>query len=459
MQVPSDFPDRSVCILGLGYVGLTLAVTMAEIGFRVLGVEIRDDILESLNRNEPHFFEPGLAERMRHAIDLNRLSFAKRIDPKFGAHVYVITVGTPLGADGRVRTDSIEAVSTEIAGHVVDGDLVIMRSTVKIGTTRGIVVPILDRTSIAYDLAFCPERTLEGVAMTELRILPQIVGGMTMRANVRASQIFQFITPTVVRVSSIETAEMIKLVDNTQRDVHFAFANEIARMCDAIGIGAAEVIGAGKLGYPRTNLPMPGPVGGPCLEKDPHILVESLETFGITPAIAVAARRLNEAQPAETVAALAILAEGIPDFPAAPAITVAGLAFKGRPPTDDLRGTTAIPIIRAIRAHFPNAAIRGYDAVVAPERIRELGLDPCRDMADAFTAANLVVIANNHPGFADIAIEILAQEMARPGLVYDFWNHFSADTLSMPMGTGYVALGSVGRACLPKGTTTARSGS
>ena len=143
-----------------------------------------------------------------------------------------------------------------------------MRSTVKIGTTRNLVHPVLEASGKRFDLAFCPERTVEGQALEELRWLPQIVGGETLDVTVRAGQLFQFLTPTVVRVSSVETAEMVKLVDNSQRDVHFAYSNEVARVCDVIGISAAEVIQAGKRGYPRTNLPMPGPVGGPCLEKD-----------------------------------------------------------------------------------------------------------------------------------------------------------------------------------------------
>ena len=97
----------------------------------------------------------------------------------------------------------------------------------------------------------------------------------------RAAAVFQFLTPTVVRVSEPETAEMIKMIDNTHRDVSFAFSNEIARACDAAGVSAVDVIRAGKLGYPRTNLYMPGPVGGPCLSKDPHILSEGLRKFGV----------------------------------------------------------------------------------------------------------------------------------------------------------------------------------
>jgi nucleotide sugar dehydrogenase len=367
-----------------------------------------------------------------------------------GARVYIITVGTPLNGLGRVRLDMIDAVAREVARELTDGDLVILRSTVKLGTTRKIVAPILDRAGVRYDIAFCPERTLEGRALVELRQLPQIVGGATLAASVRAGQLFQFLTPTVVRVADPETAEMIKLVDNAQRDVSFAYANEIARACDAVGISAAEVIRAGKLGYPRTNLPMPGPVGGPCLEKDSHILAEGLRDLGLDPEITVAARTINERQPEEVVCYLKGLCESLGAFPRSPTVALLGLAFKGQPPTDDLRGTMARPMLECLRREFEGGTFRGYDAVVSPEAIHGLGLETCETLEAAFKDAQLVLILNNHPLFCGMPLGLLATGMRRPGIVYDCWNCFEPDDLHLPDGIGYVALGGHGRAVMPE---------
>jgi nucleotide sugar dehydrogenase len=324
-----------------------------------------------------------------------------------------------------------------------------MRSTVKLGTTRKIISPILAATEKQFDLAFCPERTLEGKALVELRQLPQIVGGMSSQSAVRASQLFQFITPTVVRVSSVETAEMIKLIDNAQRDVAFAYSNEVARACDAIGVSAAEVIQAGKLGYPRTNLPMPGPVGGPCLEKDPHILAEGLRELGIEPEIAMAARRTNENQPAEVVNYLKRIASGLSGFAAKPVITLMGIAFKGQPATDDLRGTMAKPVLEHLREAFPDGEFRGHDAVVSHADIRGFGLEPIATLDQAFADSSLIVILNNHPVFSAMPIDEVSAGMKRPGLIYDFWNHFKNADLHLPEGVVYMALGSHGLANRP----------
>jgi UDP-N-acetyl-D-mannosaminuronic acid dehydrogenase len=447
-DLPSHFRDRNICILGLGYVGLTLAVVMAEVGFRVRGMEIREDVVDTLAKGEPHFFEPGLAGRLKRVIKSGRLSVSQHIPASARADtsVYVITVGTPLDAQRNVRLDMISNVAREIAQHLKTGDMVVMRSTVEIGTTRDLVKPIFDAVGCQYDLVFCPERTLEGQALRELRELPQIVGGHDQTARIRAAQVFQFLTPTVVQVSSLETAELIKLVDNAQRDVHFGLANEVARIGDAIGVSVVEVIRAGKLGYARSNLPMPGPVGGPCLEKDSLILASGLKKYGLSPEIILAARRTNERQPDEVIAEFkAFCAERV-RLPKAPVITVAGFAFKGRPETDDLRGTMARPILAALRTAFPGARFRGYDAMVGADKLRQIfDVEPVATIEDAFAGSHLIIIANNHPCFEQMPLPLLAERMARPAVIFDFWNNFASVNAELPEGIIYTGLGELGR--------------
>ena len=443
---PAAWRDRNICVMGLGYVGLTFAVVMADVGFSVHGVEIRDNVVRDLLEGKPHFHEPGLAGRLTRVIRSGRLSISRHISGGPDASVYVVTVGTPLGADGQVRVDMIISVVREIAAHLKDGDMVMMRSTVELGTTRNIVKPILDAAGRSYDLVFCPERTLEGQALRELRELPQIVGGQDRDSRIRAAQVFQFLTPTVVQVSSLETAELIKLVNNAQRDVHFGLSNEVARIADVIGVSAVEVIRAGKLGYPRTQLATPGPVGGPCLEKDSYILANGLKALAIEPEIIMAARRGNERQPGETIAGLRRFCCETAGIPSAPVITLAGLAFKGRPETDDLRGTMAKPILAALRDAFPDARFRGFDAVVPQDIIHEtFGLTPVATIADAFTGSHLVVIANNHPCFEAMPLSALADSMARPAVIFDFWNNFGAAGVELPSEVTYTGLGELGR--------------
>lgn len=424
-DLPADYRDRTVCILGLGFVGLTLAAVLADVGFHVIGVEIRAEVREKLAAGTAHFYEPGLDEHLRRATESGRLVVHGEIPEDCAATVYIITVGTPLGADGRVNLDSVRRIAGEIAERLRDDDLIVLRSTVKIGTTQQVVRPILAKSGKRFQIAFCPERTVEGEALAELHVLPQIVGASDLPTVTRAAQLFSFVTPTVLRVSTIETAELIKLIDNARRDVMFGYANEVARMCDAIGVSAAEVIQSGRFGYTRTDIPMPGPVGGPCLSKDPHILIESLERFGVKPEITASARHVNERQVAELVAYLKTQITGDAEFPQSPRIALLGIAFKGKPPTDDIRGTLATAVHSALTAAFPGARIVVHDFIVEADALRALDMSPVGDLEAAFDQASLVVILNNHAGYGSMPLERLARAMARPGIVYDCWSSYS----------------------------------
>ncbi len=456
MMLNSDrFQDQSVCILGMGYVGLTLAVAMTEAGFRVHGLEVRQDILESLAQGKPHFWEPGLEEKLTRAVRGGRLTVSRELDASVDVSVYIITVGTPLGPDGVARLDMVENATRQVSNHMKDGVLIILRSTVKIGTARKVVHPIALASGKTFQIAVCPERTLEGNALKELRELPQIVGADDSATMLRATQIFTRLTPTVVRVDGLETAEVIKLVDNTYRDVTFAFGNEVARLCDAVGIRASEVIKAGKFGYPRTSVALPGPVGGPCLEKDPHIMAESAEVYGVSLDITRASRLVNERQPVEVAEFLGQFTARLADFPSQPKIALLGLAFKGNPATNDLRGTMAVPFLKALQQRYPSGSFHGWDAVVNSQETRELGLCPAASLEEAFEGANLVLILNNHNQLARMDLTALTTRMARPGVVYDCWNLFNEPEMTLAPGTLYVALGSHAR---PIGLVDSREG-
>ena len=433
------FHDHTVCIVGLGYVGLTLAAAMADVGFTVYGTEIREDVLADLKLGRPHFHEPGLADALERHLAHESLHLSQRIPDGCPATVYIVTVGTPIGPDACSRHDMIAGVAEEVVTHLRDGDMVVLRSTVKIGTTQQLVAPILRTAGVRFDLAFCPERTLEGQALAELRMLPQIVGATSLDGAIRATRLFQLLTPTVVRVADPETSEMIKLVSNASRDVQFAYANEIARLCDAVGISAFEVIRAGNISYPRTSLPLPGPVGGPCLSKDSHILGESFNGSGVTPEITLAARGINERQPEECAEFIerACADGGVQ----CRKVSLLGFAFKGKPATSDLRGSVALPILRAMRARMPNARFFGFDPVIG-DGVAACEVEPCATLEQAFQDADLVVIMNNHEAFLAMPLARRAAFMARPSLIYDFWNHFTGQPVELPEGVRYAAFGS-----------------
>ena len=271
--------DNEICIMGMGYVGLTLAVAMATKGYTVHGTEIDEKKLELMRDRKPHFYEVGLESAMRSVIDRGSLTFS-RVIPSKPYPVYIITAGTPLIKGTRApRFDMIERISREIASVMNQNSLVILRSTVAVGTTRNVVFAILKQKVEFPQIAFCCERTVEGKALEEIFTLPQVIGAIDERSFKRAASIFHRITPTLLQVSSLETAELVKLLDNVYRDTQFALGNEVAEICEILGINEYEAIRAANLGYDRTNIALPGYVGGPCLEKDPYILAYSLRDY------------------------------------------------------------------------------------------------------------------------------------------------------------------------------------
>ena len=249
-----------------------------------------------------------------------------------------------------------------------------------------------------------------------------------------------------MQVANIETAEIIKLVSNTFRDVQFAFANEVARVCDAFGVSAHEVISAGKLGYNRTNIPLPGLVGGPCLEKDPHILMESARTRGIEMEITSAGRLVNERQPEETVQFISSEINRRELAASGPLkISILGMAFKGLPETSDLRGSMSIKVLDALKKAHPNAEIGVYDPVTSPEVLAAEFSDEqvFNRFGDAVSGASVVVIANNHPSLGTIGPRTISEFISPNGFVFDYWNHFSHLPAS-ELGDSYFAVGRSG---------------
>lgn len=428
-------------IVGLGYVGLTLATVLADAGNTVVGVEKRPDVVDLTNRGIPHFSEAGLDTALARVTTSGKLVAIQQFDENMTCETYIITVGTPLTPAGNVRLDMIEAATKQVAANMHDGALVILRSTVKIETTRNVVSPILAATGKRFDIAMCPERTLEGRALQELRELPQIIGAADEAASDRAAAVFQRLTSSIVKVSTPEAAEIVKLVDNTFRDVQFAFANEVARLCDAFGVNAHEVISSGKLGYPRTNVALPGLVGGPCLEKDPHILLQSAQSRGLNLEITSAGRLVNERQPTETVSF--ITNEIVKRSLSHPLrIRVIGMAFKGIPATDDLRGSMSIKVLDALKKAHPDAEFGVCDPVIAPDMLAKSfpGEEVFTRFDDAVRGASVVVIANNHPALGALSPRTIGEFIAPNGFVFDYWNHFS-HLPRLELGDSYFAVG------------------
>ena len=429
--------EIKICVVGTGHIGLPLAAVLAEAGFRVTGYDTNDDFVVRVNTTGTvDFQEEGLSALLQRHLH-GRLTLTST--PPTKQAVYIITVGTPLepGTE-QPDLDKIRMAVERLAPGFGEDPLVVLRSTVSIGTTRNIVLPEIRRHASRFGLAFCPERTVEGRAIPEMCSLPQIIGGLDERSADRAEAMFRKITEKIVRVSSLEAAEMIKLINNTYRDLTFAFANEVALIAERLGLSAGELIHAANADYLRSGVARPGFVGGPCLEKDALILIASLHQIDFKPRVIEEARRLNQGLPDHVadrlLAELGRLRPGL----AGSKVLVTGFAFKGRPATEDVRGSAAIPLMQ--RLQDAGVEVWGHDFVTPEKVVTGLGARACA-LEEGFAEADAVVIVNNHPDYLTVGIPSLARGLRAPGVLFDSWSLFGPGDFRATPGLRYGALG------------------
>ena len=426
-------------VVGTGYVGLTLAVVFAQEGFEVVGVDTNRSVIDGINRLEPQFHEAGLISALRRHLH-NGLTIAEEL-PDEPMDTYVVCVGTPWDRERqRPVADYVERAVHEVARVFAPDSLVVVRSTVPLGTSRNVVLPILQRKSDRVLLAYCPERTAEGVALKELRELPQIIGALDEEATARAHELFRRITPTIAEVSSLEAAEAIKLINNSYRDIVFAFANEVGYLAEAFALDAWELIRSANLGYPRSAIPSPGYVGGACLSKDPYILTYSAQLKGFTPSLVGLARQTNETLPAHTVEKLTKRLDSLGKRISGAKVLIAGLAFKGIPETDDVRESPALTISQMLQSM--GARVYGHDFVVPESAIARNEIVPCT-LEEGFTEADAALFLNNHEDYPRVDFPDLASLMSHPAVIFDAWRLFDPKLLAGLDGVECEGLGRV----------------
>ena len=425
-----------VGVVGLGYVGLTLAVTLAKKGFTVFGADRVPRVVEALAAGRPHLFEPGVEEAWRAFLG-ERLHVATTL-PRDPLDAVVLCVSTPVeSATHAPDLEGLRAAARAVAEGCTPDTLVIVRSTVPVGASRGVVLPELLARWGRARLAFCPERTIQGQALRELEQLPQVVGGLDDASAEAAAALFARVTPRVVRVSSLEAAELVKLVNNCHTDLIYSFGNEVALLAERAGLDPLEVIRAANVDYPRPDLSRPGYVGGGCLSKDPYILLASGKALGHEPWLVGRARALNEYLPGHVARRfLALLGQARGGLDGA-RVALLGFAYKGWPPTDDMRGAPVLPMLEVFRE--ARLTLVGHDFLVAPQIIRDLGVEP-RPLEHVFDGADGVLVVTDHPEYAKLDLGAALAQLRRPALVYDSWRILD-EAAVRAAGIRYAAIG------------------
>lgn len=426
---------RHIVVVGLGYVGLTLALALVDEGFYLSGYDVDQEKIRLLQKGQSYIHEIGLPTLLKEHVDKN---FIPVTELPADGDVYIISVGTPVArADGQLlptpQLHYLEAATRQIGTKLERGNLVILRSTVPIGTCREFVIPVLEEESglqcgLDFHVSFAPERTAEGKAIKELRELPQIIGGYNKDAVEATVAIFRELTSTIVRVESLEAAEMIKLINNSFRDYVFAFANELSIIASKFNINVVEAIKSANKGYPRNPVPLPSPgVGGPCLTKDPYIFAAVAQQKAMHGQLFINSRSTNESMHEFVVSRLEqqLLAIGKSLLQAK--ILICGLAFKGRPETGDIRNSSSVEIYKLLEQK--GADCSGYDPVAPVEDLLTFNIKPKKFLTDGLTGFDAILFLNNHKSFERLNIFKLLREMSDRPILFDGWSQFHPDDI------------------------------
>jgi len=397
--------SAEIAVIGLGYIGLPTAIMFANAGFKVIGYEIKEDVVKKVNSGNSHIVEPEIEDMLRRAIENGNLRATSDKKEIAGKDVYIICVQTPLKEDKTPDLSYLENAVKTTAESIKKGSLVIIESTVPPMTTIRMAKLIEDITGFKagedFYMVHAPERVMPGRIFKELVYNSRILGGINEESAELAELLYRSFVKGQIFKTNSTTSEMVKLMENTFRDVNIALANEFAFLAHQYGIDVFEAIELANT-HPRVKIHMPGiGVGGHCLPKDPYLLLSSAkEDFGLIRK----AREINEDMPLFAKDLLMDALKTI-NLPVEEAIVVVlGLAYKGD--SDDIRNSPALKFIEEIKDTVME--VRTYDPYVRGTH---------ESLEDALKGADAVVIATDHSEFRTLDWQALGRLMRNKILI------------------------------------------
>jgi UDP-N-acetyl-D-mannosaminuronic acid dehydrogenase len=413
---------EKICVFGLGYIGLPTASTFATHGLRVVGVDINQQILETLRNGGLHIHEPGLRTVVEAAIRSGNLSVSDKPEE---ADAFIIAVPTPFYADknGEYNGKSFKLADmravTSAAEAIVPvlrkGNLVILESTSPPLTTQDLLAPILEKSGlkagIDFQLAYSPERVLPGQILRELIENARVIGGITPQASQAGSDLYAIFVKGEIILTDATTAEMVKLMENTYRDINIAIANEFSRLSDRFGIDVWEAISIANR-HPRVKILNPGPgVGGHCISVDPWFFVESAPELT---QLIYTARQVNEGQPHFVLEMAKKAMGGL----MGKKIAALGLAFK--PDVDDLRESPAVDVVRLLQD--AGASVKCFEPFKPDANLPDIHIE--LKLEDALSDVDGIILLVNHKVLCALTPKELA-DMTSCRLLIDSVNGWS----------------------------------
>ena len=399
--------DYRIAVFGLGHIGLPTAALFARAGFYVTGVDISTETVEKVNIGKSPVREPGLDELVAEVVGKGKLrATIDGVSAAEESNVMVVVVPTPVNSDNTSDLSAVISATETISEGLKKGDLVIIESTVPPGACENVVLPILEKTGLRasgdFGLAYTPERALPNNTLHEMQNNARVIGGIDGKSADMAAQLYGKVTRgEVIVVDDIITAEMVKLMENTYRDTNIALANELAVICESLGIDAIKAIEAANH-HPRVNLHTPGPgVGGHCLSIDPYFIVEMAEKHGVPARLIRTAREVNESMPFHVLDIIRDALESAGRDLKGSRVGVLGVAYKGD--VADARETPTRPLVAALISEGAEVVVN--DPHVDPVLIKKMGVEPV-SLEEALES-DCVVLMTDHSEYLEITPEMI----------------------------------------------------
>jgi len=424
-EIREKVKERAVkiSVIGLGRVGLPLAVTLADCGFDTLGIDINEELVEKINRGESPFEdEVGLKELLKRNVGEGRLTATVSLEER---DFNIITVPTLIRGE-EPDIDAVYAVAGEIRKPM--DKVFVLESTVPPLTTERFGEIVAKKTGYKagkdFGLAYSPERVQAPQVLRDLKTYPKIVGGIDEKSGFIVSEVYSCFAPGIIKVSSPLVAEIDKIIENAYRDLNIAFANELAMICEIYGIDVYEIIKTAN-SQPYCNILNPGLVGGHCIPMDPYYILSEVERRGYTANLIKEARRINEA-----------MANHVAGMVEGEKVTILGLSFK--PDIKAFEHSHTLKLIDALRAKSHEHEIVVHDPFLGDE---EFDFRVEKDLYKAVEGADCVILATAHSAYKEMDWKEIGKRM-KGDLVVDVRGFFDAEAVEAN-GLRYKGIGRV----------------
>ncbi|MCM3154753.1 nucleotide sugar dehydrogenase [Priestia megaterium] len=405
---------KKLCVVGLGYIGLPTAVMFANHGLYVHGVDVNEKAVELIKNKQLHIEENGLQERLESAVDNGHFTVGTTAEE---ADIFIIAVPSPINEDKTANLNYVREATKSIVPYVRKGNLVILESTVPPRTVEDVMLPVLKETGLELGrelfVSHSPERVIPGKVFEELVNNDRIVGGINEESSRLTVELYKTFVKGNIHVTDATTAEMVKVIENTYRDVNIAFANELAKISEKIGVNAWEAIKLANY-HPRVNIHLPGPgVGGHCIAVDPWFLTELQPELA---KIISLSRHTNDSMPEYTALKTKSLLDekGIQHG----RVAVLGLAFKGN--IDDMRESPSTDVLHHLEK-------LGVDYTAFDPHIKENKIErQTQSLEEAVAHADVILILTDHNEFKELLPSAVENHM-RTKVIFDTKNCIQRD--------------------------------